>query len=303
MPETTFIWKYESEGSQMAAHLKNVHLSTWVPQNALLADPRLTAFITHGGLGSATELAHLGKPAILVPIFADQTRNAHMLAKHGGGIVLNKVNLEHPQVLRESLRKIFDDASFSQNAKRLSEMLINQPISAKQLLIRHSEFAAKFGRLPNLDPYGRHLSMIEYYLIDIVLVAVSAFLVIGFVAVVIVRRCFTIKTKKMNLSLAVLFMIISCAETYKFLVYSPTFGYSHINFMEAIADTLSEAGHDVTVLRPLMDDELENKSKLTLTKKVIKTPTDPRVKEVMKHRASLLNTIWTTQSNLLAMWQ
>ncbi|PIO59503.1 hypothetical protein TELCIR_19033, partial [Teladorsagia circumcincta] len=65
MPETTFIWKYESEGSQIAAHLKNVHLSTWVPQNALLADPRLTAFISHGGLGSITELAHLGKPAIL----------------------------------------------------------------------------------------------------------------------------------------------------------------------------------------------------------------------------------------------
>ncbi|KAK6011003.1 UDP-glucoronosyl and UDP-glucosyl transferase, partial [Ostertagia ostertagi] len=142
MPDTTFIWKYEAEGSQIAAHLKNVHLSTWVPQNALLADPRLTAFITHGGLGSTTELAHLGKPAILVPIFADQTRNAHMLAKHGGGIVLNKVNLEHPQLLRDSLRRIFDDASFSHNAKRLSEMLINQPISARQLLIRHSEFAA-----------------------------------------------------------------------------------------------------------------------------------------------------------------
>ncbi|PIO74193.1 hypothetical protein TELCIR_03804, partial [Teladorsagia circumcincta] len=33
-----------------------------------------------------------------------------------------------------------------------------------------------FGRLPNLDPYGRHLSLIEYYLIDIVLVAASAIL-------------------------------------------------------------------------------------------------------------------------------
>ncbi|KAK5984845.1 UDP-glucoronosyl and UDP-glucosyl transferase [Trichostrongylus colubriformis] len=146
MPETTFIWKYEADGSQIAAHLRNVHLSTWVPQNALLADPRLTAFITHGGLGSVTELAHLGKPAILVPLFADQERNAHMLAKHGGGIVATKYALEHPAVLREFLQKIFNDASYSHNAKRLSEMLLNQPISAKQLLIRHSEFAAKFGR-------------------------------------------------------------------------------------------------------------------------------------------------------------
>ncbi|KAK6049093.1 hypothetical protein COOONC_13402, partial [Cooperia oncophora] len=216
MPETTFIWKYEKENAQIAAHLKNVHLSTWVPQNALLADPRLTAFITHGGLGSTTELAHLGKPAILIPIFADQTRNAHMLAKHGGGIVLNKFALEQPHTLRDSLKRIFDDAryelvcnknrkttvrivrttlpiedhfSFSNNAKRLSEMLLNQPISAKQLLIRHSEFAAKFGRLPNLDPYGRHLSFIAYYLIDIFLIVTSVVIVIAFVVVMFIRRC------------------------------------------------------------------------------------------------------------------
>ncbi|EYC33722.1 hypothetical protein Y032_0002g951 [Ancylostoma ceylanicum] len=144
MPDTTFIMKYEEEGSKMADHLPNVHLSTWFPQNALLADPRITAFVTHGGLGSTTELAHQGKPAILIPIFADQPRNAHMLAKHGGGIVLTKFDLESPTKLRDSLLTIFNDASYARNAKRLSEMLLNQPISAKQLLIRHSEFAAKW---------------------------------------------------------------------------------------------------------------------------------------------------------------
>ncbi|KHJ75201.1 UDP-glucoronosyl and UDP-glucosyl transferase [Oesophagostomum dentatum] len=66
MPDTTFIMKYEQENSTMADHLPNVHLSTWFPQNTLLADPRVTAFITHGGLGSITELAYAGKPAVLV---------------------------------------------------------------------------------------------------------------------------------------------------------------------------------------------------------------------------------------------
>ncbi|KIH58118.1 hypothetical protein ANCDUO_11682 [Ancylostoma duodenale] len=185
MPDTTFIMKYEEEGSKIAKHLPNVHLSTWFPQNALLADPRLTVFVTHGGLGSTTELAHQGKPAILVhhiaithnawiPIFADQQRNAHMFARHGGGIVLTKSDLENPQKLRDSLFTIFNDASYARNAKRLSEMLVNQPISAKQLLVRHCEFAAIFGRLPNLDPYGRHLSFMQYYLLDVILVVFRA---------------------------------------------------------------------------------------------------------------------------------
>ncbi|KAK6752067.1 hypothetical protein RB195_003472 [Necator americanus] len=161
MPETTFIVKYEEERSKMAAHLPNVHLSPWLPQNALLADPRLTVFITHGGLGSITELAHLGKPAIIIPLFAEQPRNADMLAKHGGGIVLTKFDLGKPEKLKETLLKIFNNASFSQNAKRLSKMLLNQPISAKELVVRHSEFAARFGGLPNLDPYGRQLSLVQ----------------------------------------------------------------------------------------------------------------------------------------------
>ncbi|VDP14070.1 unnamed protein product [Heligmosomoides polygyrus] len=166
MPNTTFIWKYEEEGSTLAGHLKNVHLSTWVPQNALLGDPRLTAFVTHGGLGSITELAYMGKPAVVIPIVVDQMRNAHMFAKHGGGIVLSKNDLEQPQRLRNALHSIFSDA--------------------------------RSGRLPNLDPYGRHLSFIEYFLIDIVFAAVSVVVVVGFVVVKILRKCFslTVKSKK-----------------------------------------------------------------------------------------------------------
>lgn len=40
----------------------NLHLSRWIPQNDLLADRRLIAFITHGGMGSTQELALRGKP-------------------------------------------------------------------------------------------------------------------------------------------------------------------------------------------------------------------------------------------------
>ncbi|RCN43360.1 hypothetical protein ANCCAN_10624 [Ancylostoma caninum] len=198
MPDTTFIMKYEEEGSKIAEHLPNVHLSTWFPQNALLADPRLTVFVTHGGLGSTTELAHQGKPAILIPIFADQQRNAHMFAKHGGGIVLKKSDLEDPQKLRDSISTILKDARYSRDAKRLSEMLLNQPISAKQLLIRHCEFAAKFGRLPNLDPYGRQLSFVQYYLLDVILAVVSVIAMIIYVGFRFLKRCLSIsvKTKK-----------------------------------------------------------------------------------------------------------
>ncbi|KAJ1348303.1 hypothetical protein KIN20_003573 [Parelaphostrongylus tenuis] len=190
MPETTFIWKYEEEGSDIAKHLENVYPCIWVPQNALLADPRLTVFVAHGGLGSITELAYMGKPAIVIPIFSDQVRNANMLSKHGGAIVLTRHDLENAQTLRTSLYEIFNNASFSENARLLSDILQNQPISPKQLLIRHSEFAAKFGTLPNLDSYGRHLSLVQYYLIDILLACGFVLVLAAITIVMILKKCF-----------------------------------------------------------------------------------------------------------------
>ncbi|VDK55269.1 unnamed protein product [Cylicostephanus goldi] len=107
------------------------------------ADPRVTAFISHGGLGSTTEIAHMGKPAIMVPLFADQTRNANMLARHGGALVLDKYDLaNHPKV-KEIIQRIISDESYATNAKLLADVLVNQPISAKNLMLLHAEFAAR----------------------------------------------------------------------------------------------------------------------------------------------------------------
>ncbi|KHJ84494.1 hypothetical protein OESDEN_15791 [Oesophagostomum dentatum] len=135
--------KYEEEKTRLADHLPNLHLSPWFPQNALLADPRVTAFVTHAGYGSTIELAYQGKPAVLIPLFGDQTKNAHMLAKHGGSIVLKKTDLAKPRKLKESIDRVLRDPSYAQNATRLADMLRNQPISPKELLTSHCEFAAK----------------------------------------------------------------------------------------------------------------------------------------------------------------
>ncbi|KHJ83681.1 hypothetical protein OESDEN_16618 [Oesophagostomum dentatum] len=115
-------------------------------------------------------------------------------AKNLLGVVLGQttfVKVYHSET--EAFRK-----NYARNAKRLSEMLLNQPVSAKQLLIRHCEFTAKFGRMPNLDPYGRQLSFVQYYLIDVALAVISIFIVVICICVFIVRRCCsaTVKSKK-----------------------------------------------------------------------------------------------------------
>uniref|UniRef100_A0A1I7U747 glucuronosyltransferase n=1 Tax=Caenorhabditis tropicalis TaxID=1561998 RepID=A0A1I7U747_9PELO len=108
-PAVTFLWKYESENVEFSKKVKNLHFSKWFPQTALLADSRLTAFITHAGLGSVNELSYMGKPAILVPIFADQMRNAKMLARHNGSITLRREDLGVFENLRSAVNSILND--------------------------------------------------------------------------------------------------------------------------------------------------------------------------------------------------
>ncbi|CAJ0604435.1 unnamed protein product [Cylicocyclus nassatus] len=184
MQDTTFLWKYEGTEIDLA-NIPNVYLNTWFPQYALLSDNRLTAFITHAGLGSVTEAAFLGKPTIFIPVFSDQARNAKMMVRHRGGILMSKFDLEHPSKLRENLRLIINDPSYAENAKRLSDLLLNQPFTAKELAVKHCEFAARFGRTTNLDAYGRHLSFVQYYLIDV-------FSIIGLILSVVLFLTFKI---------------------------------------------------------------------------------------------------------------
>uniref|UniRef100_A0A1I7TSY8 UDP-glucuronosyltransferase n=1 Tax=Caenorhabditis tropicalis TaxID=1561998 RepID=A0A1I7TSY8_9PELO len=168
MPDVTFIWKYENEKDTFADGVKNVFLGEWLPQNELLGDPRLTLFVTHGGLASVTELALLGKPAVMVPLFADQSRNANMLKRHGGAEVLTKFDLGDYDTIRNAIEKVLNNEDYKNNASRLAEMLNNQPTDPKETLIKYVEFAARFGKLSHTDPYGRHQSYIEYYFIDII---------------------------------------------------------------------------------------------------------------------------------------
>ncbi|CAI2354965.1 unnamed protein product [Caenorhabditis sp. 36 PRJEB53466] len=152
MPNATFIWKYEQENSTIADHLPNVKLTSWMPQNELLADERLSLFITHGGLGSTIELAYHGKPAIMIPLMADQPRNTHMLARHGGAFQLAKTNLNRPNEILKAIEIVLGDESYQKNAQKLASILDEQPFKPKDVVLRHCDFAVKFGALEKVKP-------------------------------------------------------------------------------------------------------------------------------------------------------
>ncbi|EGT42652.1 hypothetical protein CAEBREN_08924 [Caenorhabditis brenneri] len=190
MPDTTFIWKYEEENATLADHLPNVKLTTWMPQNDILADDRLTLFITHGGLGSSVELAYQGKPAVVIPLMADQPRNAHMLTRHGGALQLDKELLEKPEEIRKAIQTVLTNPDYKKNAERLAKILEDQPQKPKDVVLKHCDFAVQFGALETLNSEGRHLNTFQYYSLDIALAFIAVLLIVLFVLHLIIKFVF-----------------------------------------------------------------------------------------------------------------
>lgn len=189
-PNITFIWKYESDDVKWAEGVENVHFLKWIPQTALLNDIRVTAFLTHGGLGSTNELAYIGKPAIVVPIFGDQGRNAPMLARHGGALVLQKFDLDKVDLLVDFIGKVMFDKSYAQKANDLSKLLNSSPFSPKELVVKHTEFVGQFGPLTQLDPYIRQLNWFQKTFTDIYVLMFVFYSLVVLVPLYILRKIY-----------------------------------------------------------------------------------------------------------------
>ncbi|GMT21671.1 hypothetical protein PFISCL1PPCAC_12968, partial [Pristionchus fissidentatus] len=148
-PDITFIWKYELPEDEFCAEhaskAANLVIIKWMPQNDLLNHDKLSLFITHGGMGSTQETAARGVPAIFVPIFGDQPRNAGLMQLNGFGRVYDKFELHDDEKLAATLKEVLENTSYSENAKRISKMIARKPFASKDLLIKHVEFAAEFG--------------------------------------------------------------------------------------------------------------------------------------------------------------
>ncbi|PIO70591.1 hypothetical protein TELCIR_07551 [Teladorsagia circumcincta] len=149
-PNVTFIWKYEEPDDALFTGIDNLIPSKWTPQSCLLADKRLTLFITHGGAGSMMESALRAKPLVVVPLFGDQTRNAKLIEKFGYGILLEKARLLNSNVLHSAVDRILTDSKYQVAADRISRLLSRRPFSPEAKLVKTVEMAAEFGDIPEL---------------------------------------------------------------------------------------------------------------------------------------------------------
>ncbi|VDM97424.1 unnamed protein product [Thelazia callipaeda] len=172
-PEITFIWKYE-EDDQFAHELPNVIKKQWIPQQELLEHPKLKVFISHCGQNSVEESVQGGVPLLCIPLFGDQMRNTGKVLRRKIGIFVDKHHIT-PEVMKNALLEILYDKRYLETSLNLREMIKNKPITPQESLLRHINFASKFGPIDNFDIALNKLSFFQYYLLDILIPLLAVF--------------------------------------------------------------------------------------------------------------------------------
>lgn len=122
--ELNYLWKFESN---IDIDLPpNVRIIPWVPQNDILAHPKVRGFITHAGLHSTYEAMFHGVPMIAIPFFADQHRNARRAINIG---IAEKLDLQRlsTDCIKDRIKRVFRSTYYRERVRFRSSLIRDMP--------------------------------------------------------------------------------------------------------------------------------------------------------------------------------
>ncbi|KAG8318124.1 UDP-glucuronosyltransferase 1-1 [Homalodisca vitripennis] len=198
------LWKIELDN--IPGLPVNVKLTKWVPQPTVLGHPNCVLFLTHGGLFSQHEAFYAGVPVVGIPFFSEQRFNMKFYESLGVGVKL-ELNEVTEETVYNAITTIIKDQRYKENAKRVSRIVRDQPMSPADTVVYWVEYVLRHAGAPHLKPASAYLKWYKLLLVDVVITLFAIVLLIIFFSYFIIRRvlslCFSntrhvSSTKKRN---------------------------------------------------------------------------------------------------------
>jgi UDP:flavonoid glycosyltransferase YjiC (YdhE family) len=102
----------------------NVHVERYIPHAQLL--PHCDLVVSHGGSGSVIGALSLGLPLVVIPVGADQPRNARRCEALHVARVVNAPDAT-PDIVREAASDVLADPTYRLNAERIRDEIAVMP--------------------------------------------------------------------------------------------------------------------------------------------------------------------------------
>ncbi|XP_030187209.1 UDP-glucuronosyltransferase 3A1-like [Lynx canadensis] len=146
----------------------NVKIVDWLPQNDLLAHPRIRLFVTHGGLNSIMEAIQHGVPIVGIPVLGDHPENMVRVEakKFGVSIQLKQIKAE---TLALKIKEVIEDKRYKSAAVAASIIRRSHPLTPAQRLVGWIDHILQTGGAAHLKPHALQQPWHEQYLLDVFL--------------------------------------------------------------------------------------------------------------------------------------
>uniref|UniRef100_A0A182K6E0 UDP-glycosyltransferases domain-containing protein n=1 Tax=Anopheles christyi TaxID=43041 RepID=A0A182K6E0_9DIPT len=185
-PQYHILWKFDDDQLPMKAS-SNVMIRPWLPQNDILAQQRVKAFITHCGLMSTQEATYHAVPMIGIPIYVDQHLNLHRTVQAGAGVKLDLATLSTGSIVA-ALREVLESESYQQAIDKRSALFRDQPEKPLERALWWIEWALRHPREDQLRSSTVKMSSFVANGYDVCACIVLTIVVL----LVIVRKAFSI---------------------------------------------------------------------------------------------------------------
>jgi len=164
-----------------------IKLISWIPQNDLLAAPRVHILISHGGFNSIIESVYHAKPLVIFPIYGDQVTSAAAAEAKGFAVSMDISDFTSDMLL-SNIEKVLNDSTYKRNAHLASAILRDRPDTAAQRVSAMINHVIKYGD-QHLRTGAFELSTAEFFMFDIFAVLLLAGVI---VLLMVVMMCYCI---------------------------------------------------------------------------------------------------------------
>uniref|UniRef100_A0A336LDL5 UDP-glucuronosyltransferase n=1 Tax=Culicoides sonorensis TaxID=179676 RepID=A0A336LDL5_CULSO len=161
------LWKCES--GDVKGIPDNVKTTLWVPQQDLLAHPKIKLFITQGGHQSIEEAIDRQVPMIIIPMIVDQFANSKRVANKGAGIALN-LNEITAESFKNDILEVIEQPKYKENVVALSKLVKDQPMSSIEKATWWIEYTIRHKGTKHLRYPGLDVPLYQYYYLDVIVV-------------------------------------------------------------------------------------------------------------------------------------
>ncbi|XP_028414843.1 2-hydroxyacylsphingosine 1-beta-galactosyltransferase-like [Dendronephthya gigantea] len=175
------LWKYSGE---MPKNIdENIKIIQWFPKNEfsfndLLGHSSTKVFVNHGGLNSYQESVYHGVPMVVIPMMADQHRQADLIQHKGLGVVIQWPDIiANGKILGDAINQVLSNKVYVENTKRLSAIMKDRKRSPSQEgadwiehALHHDGASYLTSEAIDLSQYKLHMFDVFIFLILVVLV-------------------------------------------------------------------------------------------------------------------------------------